>query len=78
VRLFPERGFENSAIDQIAAEAGVSERTFFRYFSSKTSALWTEFETEVDAIRAAPASVPDSRLLAHAVSDTIPGLFNPF
>ena len=62
LRLFVAQGFENTTIEQIAAEAGVSERTFFRYFGSKASVLFTEFETEVEVIRAelaaAPAGVP--------------------
>jgi len=36
----------------------VSRRTFFRYFSSKSSVLWGEFDAEVEAIRAALAAVP--------------------
>jgi TetR/AcrR family transcriptional regulator, regulator of mycofactocin system len=58
LRLFTENGFESTTIDQIATEAGVSERTFFRYFSSKSSVLWTDFDTEVEAIREALAAVP--------------------
>jgi TetR/AcrR family transcriptional regulator, regulator of mycofactocin system len=67
LRLFTERGFENTTIDQIAAEAGVSERTFFRYFSTKASALWTEFETEVAAIRAALSAAPDDVPMMEAI-----------
>jgi TetR/AcrR family transcriptional regulator, regulator of mycofactocin system len=71
LRLFIERGFENTTIEQIAAEAGVSERTFFRYFASKASVLWTEFEAEVDTIRAAlssvSADVPMMDAIRHAV-----------
>jgi mycofactocin system transcriptional regulator len=58
LRLFTEQGFDETPIEQIAAEAGVSRRTFFRYFSSKTSVLWGEFDAEVEAIRAALAAVP--------------------
>jgi mycofactocin system transcriptional regulator len=58
LRRFTDQGFEATTIEQIAAEAGVSKRTFFRYFGSKASVLWSEFDHEVETIRAALAQVP--------------------
>jgi TetR/AcrR family transcriptional regulator, regulator of mycofactocin system len=67
LRLFTEQGFDETPIEQIAAEAGVSRRTFFRYFGSKPSVLWGEFDAEVEAIRAALAAVPDTVPMMDAI-----------
>ena len=71
LRLFGEQGFENTTVEQIAAEAGVSERTFFRYFPAKAGVLWTEFETEVETIRAALAAVPDDMPMMDAIRGAV-------
>jgi TetR/AcrR family transcriptional regulator, regulator of mycofactocin system len=71
LRLFAEHGFDNTTIEQIAAEAGVSERTFFRYFTTKASVLWTEFETEVETIRTSLASVPYDVPLMDAIRGAV-------
>lgn len=71
LRLFTERGFDETTIDQIAAEAGVSRRTFFRYFNSKTSVLWAEFDSEVDAIRRALAGTPADLPMMDAIREAV-------
>jgi mycofactocin system transcriptional regulator len=71
LRQFAERGFDNTTIEQITAEAGVSERTFFRYFTTKASVLWTEFETEVETIRSSLAAVPDDVPLMDAIRSAV-------
>lgn len=39
-RLFARQGFDATTADQIAAEAGVSRTTFFRYFPTKEAAVF--------------------------------------
>jgi AcrR family transcriptional regulator len=59
--LYGERGFENTTVAEIAARAGLTERTFFRHFADKREVLFAgadAFEQEiVSAVAAAPASV---------------------
>jgi TetR/AcrR family transcriptional regulator, regulator of mycofactocin system len=71
LRLFDAHGFDNTTIEQIAAEAGVSERTFFRYFTTKGSVLWAEFESEVLAIRDALADVPEGVPMMEAIRTAV-------
>jgi AcrR family transcriptional regulator len=39
IDLFAENGFEQTTVDDIAEAAGVSRRSFFRYFSSKSDLM---------------------------------------
>ena len=71
LRLFTAQGFDETPIEQIAAEAGVSRRTFFRYFDSKASVLWGEFDSEISVIREALAQVPDSVPMMDAIRQAV-------
>lgn len=69
-RLFAEQGFDRTSVDEIAAAAGVSRRTFFHYFDSKEDVILSrhaEFERVLlDAIRTAPPEQPLLRVAEQA------------
>lgn len=59
LRLFMDRGFDATTIDDIAREAGIGRRTFFRYFPSKNDLPWGEFDELLERMRAHLAAMPD-------------------
>jgi len=58
MRLFEERGYAATTIDDIAAEANVSRRTFFRYFDSKDEAFIVDPAGKLEALHVALAEGP--------------------
>ncbi|HEX3591093.1 MAG TPA: mycofactocin system transcriptional regulator [Pseudonocardiaceae bacterium] len=71
LRLFTEQGFDETTVEQIATAAGVSRRTFFRYFDSKAAVLWHDFDVEVEALREAFDNVPDAVPLMDAIREVV-------
>ena len=58
MRLFLEQGFEQTTIDQIAATAGISRRSFFRYFGTKEDVVLGDLARDGERVREALAAVP--------------------
>ena len=74
LELFAAQGFEDTTVEQIASAAGVSSRTFFRYFDSKTSVLWHAFDGEIAELRAAFATADDDLSTMDAIRHVIVGV----
>jgi mycofactocin system transcriptional regulator len=71
LRLFADQGFEETTVDQVAAAAGVSRRTFFRYFDSKTAVLWSAFDVEVATIRRLLSETPQCMSMMDAIRSAV-------
>lgn len=70
-RLFAERGFDDTTLEAIAEEVGVSRRTLFRYYASKNDIPWGQFDKTLARfavlLRAEPDTVPVWQAVHHAV-----------
>jgi AcrR family transcriptional regulator len=77
LRLFSEKGFAETTVDEIAAAANVSPRTFARYFTSKEAAAvghpFEHLEVMREAIRTEPSG--DPRVIAANALRTLAASF---
>ncbi len=58
LRLFDQRGFANVTVEEIASEAHISVRTFYRYFAAKEEVLQLRIDRRSKVLREALASRP--------------------
>jgi len=69
--LYGERGFDNTTVADIAEQAGLTKRTFFRYFADKREVLFSGAqeleELFVTAVGAAPQSATPLEAVAQAL-----------
>jgi AcrR family transcriptional regulator len=69
--LYVERGYEQTTVVEIAERAGVTARTFFRYYTDKREVLFVGSEVlrqrMVDALAAAPADATPFEAVAVAL-----------
>jgi AcrR family transcriptional regulator len=72
IRLSMQRGWENVTVDDIAAAANVSPRTFRNYFSTKAEAVAAGHQERMlriaDDLRARPAAEPLWTSITNAVA----------
>ena len=69
MRLFLDKGYSATTVQQIAAAAGVSHMTFFRYFPTKEDVvLADDYDPLIEELlRSRPASEPDVDKVRHAL-----------
>ena len=67
LELFEEHGFEGTTVAEIAARAGLTERTFFRHFADKREVLFRGSEGLRDVLVAAVDAAPATAAPLEAV-----------
>ena len=68
LELYRERGFEQTTVAEIAKRAGLTERTFFRYFADKREVLFAGAGQLQDFLVSALASTPESAAPIDAIA----------
>ncbi len=81
VRLFEQKGYDQTTVAEIAAAADVSTRTFFLHFPAKEDVLFANAEVRMDiglkavADRSPSESMPDvlARAMQHMIANSFAG-----
>ena len=77
LRLFLAKGYQATSVEEIAAAAGVSHMTFFRYFPTKEDVVISdEYDPLlVELIAARPADEPAFAKIRHAVREGLARIY---
>jgi AcrR family transcriptional regulator len=77
LRLFAEKGYDQTTIEEIADAADISPRTFFRYFPTKEDVvLWDEYDAmTLEMLEQRPAGESPGETLRTVTRQSIEGLY---
>jgi AcrR family transcriptional regulator len=78
LRLFADKGFQATTIEEIAAAAEIAPRTFFRYFPTKEEVVfWSEYPPMLAGFVAArPDDEPALTALHHGIVDGLAAIWD--
>lgn len=71
IDLFAEKGFDETTVDDIARAAGVSQRSFFRYFSSKSDLMAQTVLNYGTAVTEVIHGCPRNHSLSQVLRETV-------
>jgi mycofactocin system transcriptional regulator len=69
LELFAEKGFDNTTVDEVAAAAGISRRSFFNYFTSKNDIPWSQFGALLEDLDAWLSELADDVPMLDAIAE---------
>ena len=77
LRLFEEKGYAQTTVDEIAHRAAISPRTFFRYFPTKEDVvMWDEYDPLVlELLDSRPSDEPVAETLRSVIRESVSGLY---
>lgn len=73
MELYVERGFEQTTVAEIAERAGLTERTFFRYYTDKREVLFAGAAMLEEVLVSAVIEAPESAAPIEAVVTALEG-----
>ena len=68
---FALQGIDHTTVDDIAVAAGISRRTFFRYFRSKNDVVWGDFDGMLGELEARLAAAPTDGPMMTTLRDEV-------
>jgi mycofactocin system transcriptional regulator len=71
LKLFIERGFDQTTVDEIAKAAGVGRRTLFRYFQTKNDLPWGNFDPLLEGMRVTLAHADKNLPIIDALREAV-------
>jgi AcrR family transcriptional regulator len=77
LRLFAEKGYVGTTVEEIAFAAAISPRTFFRYFPTKEDVvLWDAYDpVVVELVATRPADEPPAEAVRAITREAVAGVY---